>query len=322
MTENKTFADIGCGGGGASIGAMQAGLTHAWGLEYDPQIADVYRANVGHCIVQNILDTDPYKFEKVDWLHCSPVCKSYSPANADRRERQLDLDYAKKFTEFIKVLEPDWVSIENVAAYGNIRNTKGKLTAFGHIVRALRLHRYSFDFRVLTASYYGVPQSRERLILVASKSQDLPRFPKHKPQIGWHEAIADLIPDCKEAKFADWQLEMSKRVTRPFVMSSTEQRSSTVRYYEQPIFTIKASDRDPRARLESGQVIQLNLDCLAKLQSLPKDYRFSCKVEVTRKIIGNAVPPLMFSEIVRAALSPKADLLSSMKSSNLYELVA
>jgi DNA (cytosine-5)-methyltransferase 1 len=301
---------------------MQAGLIHAYGLEYDLAIADVYRANVGHCIVQNFLDADPFKFEKINWLHCSPVCKSYSLANADRRERQLDVDYAKKLAQFIKILQPEWVSIENVAAYGKPIDKKGKLTAFGHILWALQLHGYSCQYRVLTASHYGVPQSRERLILVATKGQDLPRLPVHKPQIGWYESIKHLILDCKEAKFADWQLEMSKGITKPFVMSSTEQRSSTIRYYDQPIFTIKASDRDPRARLESGQVIQLNLDCLAALQTFPKDYQFGSKVEITRKIIGNAVPPLMFSEVVKAALAPKGDLLSSMKMCNSPELVA
>jgi DNA (cytosine-5)-methyltransferase 1 len=319
----KTFTSLFAGGGGSCLGAIAANLEPCESVEYDPAIAEVHKANIGGKMhVANILDCDPFKFEQVDWLHCSPVCKSYSPANADRRERQLDIDCAKKVTQFINILQPEWFSLENVASYGNPRDKKGKLTAFGHILWALQLHGYSCQYRVLTASHYGVPQSRERLILVATKGQDLPRLPVHKTQIGWYESIKHLIPDCKESKFADWQLEMSKEITKPFVMSSTEQRSSTIRYYDQPIFTIKASDRDPRARLESGQVIQLNLDCLAALQTFPKDYRFGSKVEITRKIIGNAVPPLMFSEVVKAALAPKVDLLSSMKMCNPPKLVA
>ena len=317
-----TFTSLFSGGGGADLGAIAAGFEPCEAVEYDPQIAELHKANIGgKCHVMNILDATPKKFEKVDWLHASPVCKEYSSAKAGAKETQFDIDSAIKITQFIEVLQPQHFSLENVAAYGNIRNEKGRLTAFGRILWALQLNGYSYSSKVLTASNYGVPQSRKRLILVASKGQDRPRSPEYKPSVGWYEAIADLLPDCKEAKFADWQAEMAKGITDTFVMSSTEQRANTIRYANQPIFTIKASDRDPRA-LISGKVIQLNTDCLARLQSFPKDYQFGSKVEVIRKVIGNAVPPLLFSEVMQAAIAPQVDLLSSMKSRNLLELAA
>jgi len=86
------FASLFSGGGGSDLGAIAAGLTHAWGLEYDPQIADVYRQNIGECHVLDILEANPHDFEPVDWLHASPVCKAFSSANAKAGEKQWDID--------------------------------------------------------------------------------------------------------------------------------------------------------------------------------------------------------------------------------------
>ncbi len=300
MMANLTSADLFSGAGGVAQGMKQAGFTHAWGLEFDPAIAEIYRVNHGQVYVQNILDADPMKFEKVDLLHASPVCKSYSSAKTGAKETQLDLDCAAKVCEFIYTLQPQYFTLENVAEYGKIRNKKGRLTAFGNILYTLQAQGYSYQFRVLTASHYGVPQSRKRLILIAKKGHKLPQFPKQSEQIGWYEAIADLIPNCDRYDFADWQKNMTMGITKPFVMSSTEQRANTIRYANQPIFTIKASDRGPRALIESGETIQLNLDCLARLQSFPKDYIWGDKIEPIRKAIGNAVPPLLYEKIVRS----------------------
>jgi site-specific DNA-cytosine methylase len=300
---NLTSADLFSGAGGVAQGIKQAGFTHAWGLEFDPAIAEIYRANHGQVFVQNILDADPMKFEKVDLLHASPVCKSYSSAKTDAKETQLDLDCAAKICEFIYTLQPQYFTLENVAEYGKIRNKKGRLTAFGNILYTLQNQGYNYQFRVLTASHYGVPQSRKRLILIAEKGRKMPQFPKQLGSLGWYHAIADLIPNCKQSDFADWQKNMSMGITKPFVMSSTEQRANTVRYANQPIFTIKASDRAPRALIESGETIQLNLDCLARLQSFPKDYIWGNKIEPIRKGIGNTVPPLLYEKVIRSVVN-------------------
>jgi len=121
MSKTISFASLFSGIGGADLGLRSAGLEHAWGLEYDAPLAELYTNNIGRCFVQNILDANPIKFDKVDWLHASTVCKAFSPANANKGERQLDLDCAQKTADFIKVLEPRWVSIENVEVALSLR---------------------------------------------------------------------------------------------------------------------------------------------------------------------------------------------------------
>jgi len=49
----STFASLFTGGGGADIGAMQAGLCPVWGVEMDSRIAEHARANALHVICED-----------------------------------------------------------------------------------------------------------------------------------------------------------------------------------------------------------------------------------------------------------------------------
>ncbi len=114
----KTFGSLFSGGGGADIGAKAAGLELAWGVEYVPEIAEVANANLGqHIKVANILDCSPFNFDRVDVLHASPPCPSFSVAKAGGTETDLDIALARKVAEFATVLQPDVFTLENVQAY-------------------------------------------------------------------------------------------------------------------------------------------------------------------------------------------------------------
>ena len=198
---SKLFTSLFAGGGGSDLGAIAAGFEPCESVEYDPQIAEVHRANIGGKMhVINILDANPLKFEKVDLLHASPVCKQFSMANANKGEAQLDIDCAKKVAEFIQVLQPPSFTLENVEAY---RKSK----SFHIIVEMLYSQGYWVQYQVLNSADFGVPQSRRRLILMAVKGGFIPPLPPKQKHIGWYEAIADLVHDLPDSKLADWQLK-------------------------------------------------------------------------------------------------------------------
>jgi DNA (cytosine-5)-methyltransferase 1 len=196
----KTFTALFAGGGGADLGAIAAGLEPSESVEYDPAIAEVHKANInGKMHVANILDCDPYRFEKPDILHASPVCKQFSIANANKGEAQLDIDCARKVAEFIQVLQPKHFTLENVEAY---RKSK----SFHLIVEMLHKLGYFCNWQVLNAADFGVPQSRRRLILIAVKDGFIPSLPLPEKHIGWYEAITDKVHDLPDSQLADWQL--------------------------------------------------------------------------------------------------------------------
>lgn len=230
-----TFASLFTGFGGADVGALQAGLTPVWGIEFDQDIAAVASKNLEHPItVGDILGCDPLDYPRVDVLHASPPCPSYSVAKANGTETKLDIQLGKKVAEFFTVLRPRVASIENVYGYR-------KAKAFQIIVKALRQTGYHVRWWHLNSADYGVPQTRKRLIMAASRDFTPQRPPsthqergKHngqlalfgdnlQPWVGWYEAIEDLIPSLPDSEFAPWQLERlpdELKTMRAFIASS------------------------------------------------------------------------------------------------------
>lgn len=333
-----TFASLFSGIGGADLGAIAAGLEHTWGLEYESPLAELYKANIGDCHVMNILDANSIKFDRPDWLHASPVCKSFSAANKNKGELQLDIDCAKKVVEFLEVLQPKHFSLENVQAYG-------KSHSFGLIVDALNRLGYWSNWQVLNSADFGVPQSRRRLILLAVKGGFLPSLPQKEKHVGWYEAIADLVHDLPDSKLADWQINalpkeikdhyfvpyffetgfsQAKNQTEPastimafasgvgkgraykaLLIENTGARSDRplqTRNADEPCWTLRAMGQDGHYHrsnaLVNSRVVALDIKCLARLQSFPDNYKWSDKKSLDGKGIGNSVTPLMFQKLI------------------------
>jgi DNA (cytosine-5)-methyltransferase 1 len=193
------FISLFSGGGGADIGAMMAGYTPVAANEYDPAIAEVYRANIGnHIRVGDILQQDPRTYPACDLLHLSPPCPNFSVAKAGAKETEHDIALAEKAAEFIRVLAPRAVTVENVTVYRDSRS-------YQIILKAITDGGYMYDAEVLNSADYGVPQTRRRFIVRAVHGLLRP-MPAPVRWIGWYEAIADLIDTLPASEFALWQL--------------------------------------------------------------------------------------------------------------------
>jgi DNA (cytosine-5)-methyltransferase 1 len=113
-----TFASLFSGFGGADLAAIAAGLNPIWAVEYEADIAAVYRDNLGdHVTVADILTLDPKDFERPDFLHASPPCPNFSNAKANGEETEHDIALAQKVADFVTVLLPDFFTLENVYQY-------------------------------------------------------------------------------------------------------------------------------------------------------------------------------------------------------------
>lgn len=316
-----TFASLFSGFGGADIGAMDAGLTPMWGIEFDQKIAAVANQNLGdHVKVADILDCDPLDFEPVDVLHASPPCPSFSIAKTDGKETKHDVAMARKVAEFATVLQPAVVTLENVWGY---RKSK----SWAIIRDALTATGYWFDIAHINAADFGVPQSRHRMIVRAIRGAMVPILPPAEPHIGWYAAIEDLLDTLPDTEFAPWQLKRlpealrsvliggRKEATDP-AMSVTAAASSDMRAYlttnsaydgwdgtreaDEPAFTTTTQHVGIRAALVTGdRVVAMTPRCLARFQTFPDWYTLPKSRTLAAKGIGNAVPPLLMEKLYR-----------------------
>lgn len=86
---------------------------------------------------------------------------------------------------------------------------------------------------------------------------------------------------------------------------SGELRPVQVRESGEPTFTITAQNKgDWRAWLSRGRVVQMTPRALARFQTFPDWYRFSGKKVLDCRVVGEAVPPLLYEKLIKHLLNP------------------
>ncbi len=187
----KVFSCFHCGGG-STMGYKLAGYTVLGGVEIDPEMMEIYRANHKPRISYlmgveefNKIPNDklPAELFDLDILDGSPPCSSFSMSGSREkkwgeaskfREGQsvqvLD-DLFFHFIETARKLRPKVVVAENVKGLisGNARGYVKEIFSY------FNLAGYDCQLFLLNASRMGVPQRRERTVFIArKKSLELP----------------------------------------------------------------------------------------------------------------------------------------------------
>lgn len=232
------FGTLFSGGEGVGVGLTAAGLHHAWGVEYDADIAAVARRNGFNVHVADVRSVDYSALPRVDWLHASPVCTRASVANANATEAQEDIDTAAAVVRALEAQQPAVFTLENVWQYRTFAAFRLICDTLGHM-------GYFWTYDHCNAADYGVPQTRRRLILRASRGL-LPLLPAPVRWVGWYEAIADLLPTLPESRLAPWQLARLPEELRASVLVSAG-IATTCNEPSEPAFTI-VSDHVNRTR--------------------------------------------------------------------------
>ena len=247
----QTLGELFCCGGGVGLGGKAAGLVPTFALDCDPVAVKSYQTNLGdHAICADVRGFDFREVKvKINILHASPSCKTSSNANPDRGETQEDIDCALATCRAIDYFISDTFTLENVVPY---RNTN----SFKLILAQLIKSGYKYKYCTLNSANYGVPQTRQRLILIATK-RGYPVFPMpthSKPSsqktlfdlpdwITWYEAIADLIPTLEKTELAPWQRKFFEGTTLFHGTSRGDDWQEAFTLPDKaPAFTIKASE--------------------------------------------------------------------------------
>lgn len=174
MTTNLQFSfiDLFAGCGGLSLGMEQAGFAPVFANEIWDVAAETYRRNrnlserqvfVGDIkyLVEHLSD---FPIPKNVTLVCGgPPCQGFSMANRQRVIDDPRNHLYKSYIEFLSKVRPRCFVMENV---------RGMVSRIDEIVenfRSMLGEDYSFDYALLNAVDYGVPQNRVRFILIGNR---------------------------------------------------------------------------------------------------------------------------------------------------------
>ncbi len=256
------------------------------------------------------------------FIGCSP-CQYWSIINTDRRKSEQSTNLLAYFQKFVEYYNPGYVVIENVP--GIKRNAaKSKLRTF---VNFLKKCGYGYDEGVIDTNFYGVPQSRKRFVLIASRVQKRIKLPLPdnsgpvvRSFIGLENGFKKITAGHKDkTNFQHSCAGLSETMLKRLALTPKDggTRKSWSNCRDLQINAYKGQDscfRDVYGRMswdkpaatittrftslsngrfghpEENRAISLREG--AVLQTFPRSYMFySDSMTTIAKLIGNAVPP-------------------------------
>jgi DNA (cytosine-5)-methyltransferase 1 len=128
----------------------------------------VFRADIRDVTADGLLTECGRRPEEVDLIYGGPPCQSFSQAGKQKGTRDPRGDLIFEFIRLVDEIRPPFFVMENVSNLKGI--DKGRLLQ--QIVQAMEACGYTVKHRLLTATDYGSPQRRRRLIFVGSR-QDI-----------------------------------------------------------------------------------------------------------------------------------------------------
>ena len=179
--ENCSVIDLFCGAGALTHGFVLEGFNVVAGLDADKSCQYAYEANNhgAFFIEKRVEDATSVELKQLYpeghvkiLVGCAP-CQPYSPYNKGRKDKDEKWKLLSNFADLISEIEPDIVSMENVPDLAAFKT--GKI--YRDFVERLEEDYTVTEYPKVFCPDYGVPQSRKRLVLFASKYGKLELLP-------------------------------------------------------------------------------------------------------------------------------------------------
>jgi len=209
------------GAGGSSTGYRMAGYRVLAAVEFVPAAADSYQANMAEYTnllrrdvrgldARELLEACGLEPGELDLLDGSPPCEPFSTAG--RRERtwnsvreysgqqQRTDDLFYEFARLVDGVRPKVFAAENVTGLARGR-ARGY---FKRILAALRGCGYRVQARTLDAAWLGVPQHRERIIMIGVR-EDLGKDPAFPGPLPYQYTVRDAIGELLSVRMGSYE---------------------------------------------------------------------------------------------------------------------
>ena len=338
VRRNGTVVDVFCGAGGLSHGFMLEGFDVRAGIDIDASCRHAYEHNNGtRFIEKNVAEVRGAEVHALFaegqpriLVGCAP-CQPFSTYNRKRTDNKWKL--LGEFARLVREVEPDVLSMENVPRLANFHG--GELLQ--GFLRDLEDAGYAVWSRVVDCAAYGVPQTRQRLVVLASRVGPIELVPPtHEPSSyrTVRDAIANLPPITAGERAADDALHRASRLSAvnlariqaakpgqtwrdwdPGLVAKCHRKRSG-RWYQSvygrmswdapaPTITTQCNGFGNGRFGHPEQDRAISLREAALLQTFPSDYQFFAPdddwaISSAARSIGNAVPVALARAVARS----------------------
>jgi len=286
------------GAGGLDLGFIQAGHRIVWANDLFHDAVSTYRANIGnHIIEQDIKEIPSEAIPDCDIVIGGFPCQGFSVANTGR---YADDERNVLYLQLLRVVhdkQPLFFLAENVK--GILSLEQGAV--FENILNDFRYLNYQVQFKVLNAADFGVPQRRERVIIVGVRN-DLD-FHFEYPEPNHSKGGANGLPNWVSVRDAiehfpnpDGPNNIPNHTYSKYKLVFNGFLGKRRINPDLPSPTITARGDD-----KGGVVVHAHYNGerrmtgreLAAIQTFPDNFEFQGTNSSVYRQIGNAVPPLL-----------------------------
>jgi len=170
LIQNSVSAvDLFCGAGGLTKGLENIGISVRLGVDIDPSCEFPYASNNNAKFllksvkeVQSSEVIEAFAGEPLRLLAGCAPCQTFSSYNRKANSEDKRWWLLQQFSRLVREVRPELVTMENVPGL-RFQNV------FSEFVDDLEKQGYKVDSKVVNCADYGLPQSRRRLVLLASK---------------------------------------------------------------------------------------------------------------------------------------------------------
>lgn len=295
--------DLFAGLGGWSTGAKQAGVNVLWAANHWPSAVEWHAANHPQTthVCQDLHQADWTQVPSHDLLLASPCCQGHSKArgkSSGNPQHDASRSTAWAVVSAAEVHKPEAAIIENVPEFTDWALYPAWATAMNALGYQLAPH-------VIDCADLEVPQNRERLFIVATRSKsplflNLPKFEHvHATSfIDFSSGSWSAIDKPGRAQATLERVANGRAVHGDRFVMSYYGNTKIGRSLNRPIGTITTRDR--WAVVDGNRMRMLTADENLLAMSFPSDVKRPASHKLTVHMAGNAVPPLAAQRIIEA----------------------
>lgn len=327
---------------GLDLGIERAGFEIRVCVEMDKWAAETIRANtiipvinedINHVSTEEILRVAGLQREDVTLVVGGPPCQAFSTAGRQRGLADFRGNVILQYLRVVTDIRPEYFILENVRGilsaklnavpeeykqYENIKDFKGSVLEF--ITSQFKELGYSISYALLDAANYGVPERRERVVIIGHLGARVPiPSPTHSKE-GLHGTqrwvtLRDVIGDLESrqdlryiplrAKSVEYMQMLAEGQNWRDLPPEVAERAMGKAYYltggktgflrrlrfDEPSPTLVTSPTMPATLLcHPTQLRPLSIEEYARIQQFPDTWKFKGRIETVYKQIGNAVP--------------------------------
>lgn len=310
-------ASLFCGCGGMDLGVI-GGFSYlgkeysenpfdiVYSVDNDEYCTKIYNENFTHkSIIKDVREIKISEIPEFDMLIGGFPCQSFSISAQNPPRLGYRDERGMLFFEMVKILrerQPRFFIAENVK--GLLSANSGK--AFPMIIKEFENVGYKVVYKLFNTYKYGIPQKRERIIIMGFREETDLRHFEFPPgvEVLERKVLKDVI---RLEDNRDEHLFFSEKAVAGMLAVKKKMNKGRAMSLDKPCNTISAhlskmtlNSTDPVLMI-GERYRRFSAREAARIQSFPDTFKFNSVSQSRQyKAIGNAVPPVMMWHVIQS----------------------